>query len=154
MPAVMIEQPVHVEDTASRDQVRAVAEAFARAGFEVEVEPDYGRRALGDLPWVVYVPLAVPISAFFTAFASEAGKDAYAVVKSWVHDVWEARAGAGNGEGSVHLADPDASNLILSNSLPDEALDALRDLDWDELGGGYIVWNAVRREWIDHTRRD
>jgi hypothetical protein len=41
---------VVVEDTASPAEVAAVREAFARAGFEVEVEPAYARRSADLLP--------------------------------------------------------------------------------------------------------
>ena len=78
----VVELDVHVEDTATPDEVAAVEAAFRLAGFEVEVQPDHGRRSLGDLPWIVDVTLAAPIAAFFVAMATEAGKDAYAAIKA------------------------------------------------------------------------
>jgi hypothetical protein len=128
-----------------------VTAAFARAGLKVEVSPEYNRRAVGDLPWVVNVVLLVPIGAFFAKFGSEAGKDAYAAVKDWIRDVWEARRDAGTGTGSIDVSDPDASHLILSSSYPPEALDALCDIDWSEKRGDYLVWDHERRVWRDPT---
>jgi hypothetical protein len=45
------------------------------------------------------------------------------------------------------LRDPDRTNLILHSSYPDEALDALRELDWDAVRGDYLVWDEERRGW-------
>lgn len=69
-----------------------------------------------------------------------------------MRDLWNAREGTGNGEGHVDFGDLEDTRLIMPPTLPDEALDALEDLDWDELRGGWIVWDADRREWVDHTR--
>jgi len=111
----------------------------------VHAEAVIERRSAGALPWVIYVTIAVPIAAFFQSFASEAGKDAYAAVKQWVKDVRETR----NGDGSMVLRDPEHSNLVLNSGIPDEALEALRDLDWSEKRGDYLVWNDSRGEWLD-----
>ena len=64
-------------------------------------------------PWVVQVVVLVPIASFFARFGAEAGKDAYAAVREWVREGWEARGGAGTGEGSLVLMDSEASHLIL-----------------------------------------
>jgi hypothetical protein len=149
-----VEDPVFIEETAPEGHVEAVEEAFAEAGFEVRVAAGYGRKAAGALDWVVHITLAVPIVTFFASFASEAGKDAYASVKEWTRKTWRARRDAGTGEGSIVLRDPEGSNLILSTSIPPDALDALRDIDWNESRGGYLVWDSVRREWRDPRKRD
>jgi hypothetical protein len=148
-----IEQPILIEDTAPSGHTKAVARTFERAGFKVEVKAEYGRKAADVLPWVVRAVVLVPIAAFFASFGGEAGKDAYASVKEWVRDVWESRKGAGTEEASLVLMDSDASQLILSSSLPNEALDALRRIDWREKHGGYLVWDSAEREWRDATPR-
>jgi hypothetical protein len=149
-----ISQPVVIEDTAPSEHLDAVAQAFASAGFDVEVVADYGRRSMDLLPWVVLVDLLVPVRPFFNAFFTEAGKDAYASVKKWLRDVSAARAGAGTGEGAIQLRDPEHTNVILPSALPDEAIDALRDLDWDEVRGDYLVWDGQRKIWRDPTKRE
>jgi hypothetical protein len=44
--------------------------------------------------------------------------------------------------------------VILSSTLPDEAIEALGELDWTEKRGDYLVWSDDRREWRDPTKRD
>jgi hypothetical protein len=146
----IIEEPVLIESGAPAGNDVAVANAFSRAGFEVDVEAAIERRGLGDFPWLVRVAVEGSLAGFFGAF----GVDGYAAVKRWIRDVWNAREGAGNGRGSIEVVDSGSSHLILSNTLPDEALNALMDIDWSELSGGYIVWNAERGEWVDHLARN
>ncbi len=148
-----IDGPVLIEDTAPPEHVTTVTEAFRRAGFDVEVAPIFHRKAADLLPWLVKVVVILPIGAFFTSFAVEGGKDAYGAVKEWIKDVSASRTGAGTGEGSLWLSDPDRTNLVLSSSLPDEAIEKLRDIDWGAKRGDYLVWNASRSEWMDPTKR-
>lgn len=149
-----VEDPVFIEETAPPGDVEAVEAAFAQAGFDVRVVAGYGRKAAGPLDWVIHITLAVPILAFFASFGAEAGKDAYGSVKDWTRRLWSARRGAGTGEGSVVLADPEGSHLILSSSIPPDALDALREIDWTAKRGGYLIWDTARREWRDPRKRD
>jgi hypothetical protein len=153
MPIV---EEVVIEASAPPGHAEAVEAAFRRAGFDVEVEDQLleSRGAGEALPWLVQVGLAVPITAFFTAFASEAGKDAYQAVKTWVNEIWKAREGAGNGDGHIDIGDSEDTRLILPPSLPEDALDALEDLDWSEKRGDYLIWDPDRREWSDPTKRN
>jgi hypothetical protein len=145
-----IDLPIHIEETAPPGHADAVVDAFRQAGFDVEVQADYGRRSLGDLPWVVQVAVDGSLAGFFGAL----GVDAYNRFKALVHAIRHARAGAGSGEGEIDFADSDATHLIVGSQLRDEAMDALADADWSDLQGGWLVWRADRQEWIDHTRRD
>jgi hypothetical protein len=144
---------VAIEDTASAAEVEALEAVFRRHGLDVEIVPDVVRVSNRLLPWVIYITLVAPVASFFTAFGSaigtEAGQDAYRAVKRWVMDVFEARRDSGNGQGSIVLRDLDHTNLVLHTAYPDEALDALRKVDWDELRGGYLVWDEQRRVWRD-----
>lgn len=133
---------------ATADELAAVEEAFRRAGLEIRAEATVGRKSAGPVQWVIYVTLATPVAAFFQSFGSEAGKDAYGVVKRWVKDVWAAR----RGNGSMVLEDSEHSTLVLSTGIPEDALDALRDLDWSENRGAYLVWSERRGEWLDPMR--
>jgi hypothetical protein len=102
------------------------------------------------LPWIVVIYLLdKTIGSFFQGFGTEAGKDAYPAVKTWVKEVFEARRGSGDGSGSLRLRDTDHTTLDLHNSLPDEALDALRTVEWEKVRGDYLTWNGERGEWRD-----
>jgi hypothetical protein len=148
-------EDVVIDRWASPEEARAIEEAFARAGFSVEVERAIETRSAGAVPWIIYVTLTVPIAAFLGKFASEAGKDAYATVKAWAKEIIAARRESPAEPGSVRIDDPDGTNLILSAAIPDDALEALADIDWSDTRGGYIMWDADAREWRDmHPRRD
>jgi hypothetical protein len=132
---------------AHQQELAEIREAFARAGLEVRPKAQVGL-GIDPTAWVISVTLAAPIATFFTTFASKAAEDAYAPVKQWVHDLWAARRGAG----SVVLQDFLGSTLVLSSALPEAALDALRDLDWAEVSGQYLVWSEDKNEWLDPRR--
>ena len=150
-----IEEPVHIEATAPAEHIAAVEEAFARAGFRVAVAADYERRGADVLPWVVLVILESPIKPFFDAFAAKAGEDAYDGLKQLLRDIRTARSGAGTGEGSIHIfSDSERTNVVLSSPLPDEAVEGLRDLDWNEVRGDWLVWDPQRKTWGDPRKRD
>lgn len=147
-------QRVVIERTAPPEHAAAVKEAFARAGFDVEVECAYGWKSADVLQWIVLVILALPLRGFLEGFGSAAGADAYKAVKAWLEDVSSARSGAGTGKGSIQISDPEHSNVILPSPLPDEAIDALRDLDWSEHRGDDLFWDRTRKIWIDPSKRD
>lgn len=140
---------VMIEDTAPPGHTEAVAEAFKRVDLVVEVEAAWIRKSADVLPWVVKIAVDGTLAGFFGAL----GVDAYSTFKRLVHEVREARTGAGDGTGSIDVSDSDNTHLILSDSLPDEALDALRDLDWSEKRGEYLVWKPDRNEWVDPLKR-
>jgi hypothetical protein len=140
---------VATDDLATDAELEAVDQAFRRAGFEVRAEAVVGRKSEGVLPWVIYVTLTAPIASFFGSFAVEAGKDAYSTVKRWLREICESRQESGNGSGAVVLRDSEGSSLILTSQLPEEALDALRGLDWSEKRGDYLIWSHDRGEWLD-----
>ncbi len=145
----MLSEPISIEDTAPPGHKDAVVEAFREAGFEVEVVADYGRRSAGVLPWIVRITLDETIKGFFITLGGVGFKALYDSIK-------KARKGANSeDEGTVELYDSESSWMILPASLPDEAIDALSDLDWDRLRGGYLIWNSEDKEWYNATpRRD
>jgi hypothetical protein len=108
------------------------------------------------LPWIVSVTLTLPIAVWFSSFAAESGKlaaqDAHAAVKTFVKGVFAARRHAGSGRGALDLEDPE-TRLSLPSDLPDEALDALAGIDWDEARRGYLTWDPVERKWLDPITR-
>jgi hypothetical protein len=147
-PAKQVEN-VQVDVEASAAEVRDVEDAFARAGFaEIIVRADQVRRSTGLLPWIVAVTIGVPVKSFFDGFFATPGERAYDALGAWVKDIWRARHSDVRA-GSISIEDPDGTTVILSTTIPDEAIAALADLDWDQLCGGYLIWNAERREWQD-----
>ena len=145
----MIEE-VLIEDKAPPGHANAVAEAFKRAGLDVQVKPVWGRKSTDVLPWLVKVVIDGTPAGFFGAL----GVDVYGKFKRLVHEIEEARRGAGNGTGSIDFTDSENTHLVLSDPLPDEAIDALRSFDWSEKRGAYLVWRRDRGEWEDPVRRD
>jgi hypothetical protein len=134
-------------------EIAAIEAAFRDAGFNVRVNANREVRTAGGLvPWVVAVSLATPITAFFTALGTQAGKDAYPVLKTWVTAIWKARRSSDGG--SIDLEDPDGTRLILDDRIPDRAVDALAEVDWDAKRGHYLVWDDDRDEWLDPTMPD
>jgi hypothetical protein len=149
-------ETVRVHDFATPDEVHAIAGSFRRTGFDVEVSPIATRRSEPwAVPWVIEVVLLVPIAVFLQTIASEAAKDVYPLVKEWVKDVWAtARSGVGDegGVGELELFDPDESSVLLAERLPDEAIEALTEVDWDQFQGGWLHWDDDARRWRDWRR--
>lgn len=138
---------------ASPAELHAIDEAFRRIGVDVSSLPAYEMRSAGSLPWVVHITLAAPIAAFFTAVATEAGKDTYALVKQWVRDLLAARAESTRPTGSITVVDTDATTVVVSAGLSDEAIDALSALDWSAVRGDYLIWDEETAAWYDPTKR-
>jgi hypothetical protein len=142
---------VYTDEDAQPHEIDAVARAFRDVGFDVEVNPGFVRRSAGPLPWAVIVTLAgVPITAFFTAIAHEAGKDVYAAAKDFILRLWQSRD---RPEGTLEFVDGDGTRLILSTRISKRALEALAEVDWPAKRGHYLVWDEERDEWRDPTRR-
>jgi hypothetical protein len=151
-----VEVEVQADVGATSQELAAVTEAFKRAGFVVRPEAVIAARSAGLVPWLLYVTISAPIAAFFTSFASRSGSkaadDVYPLIRQWVEDLWAARRGAGNGTGSVVLQDSRDSQLVLSSTLPEEALEALRDVDWAAVEGDYPIWSEKKRQWLDQMK--
>jgi hypothetical protein len=131
------------------DELADLNEAFRRFGFDVQAEPAIHARSIDPVPWVVYITLGAPIATFFTTLAAEAGKDAYEPLKELVKGVLAARR---NRPGYAAISDPEHSRVTLQPGLPEEALDALKEIDWSEMGAGDLHWSRARREWLDPLR--
>lgn len=145
---------VLVDASASAAEITAVEEAFARAGFAVEVEASLETRSAVEVAWIVIVGLSIPIVKFLQTFGDEAAKDAYPAFKAWVKDTWAVRQTSRIGaEGSIRVTDPDGSNLILSSRYPDEALDVIPQIDWDRWRGSYLIWDETEQRWHDPTEQ-
>jgi len=64
-----------------------------------------------------------------------------------VKEVWAARQPSLEGQGSLDISAPDGTEIALDSRIPDEALDALAEIDWDAVRGDYLTWDDDRREW-------
>lgn len=141
-----------VEFGASNADIARVDAVFAKYGLPAQAAEGYP--LTGGPPvaiqWVVYVVLATPIGAFFATFGSEAGKDAYGAVKTWVQDLAAARQATG-AAGKVQIHASDESSLVIPWAISTEALDALRQVDWNAMRGGHIIWSEQRKAWIDQA---
>jgi hypothetical protein len=124
--------------------------ALAQTGVEAEVEEGtvVGGALVG---WIVTVTLATPVAAFFGAFGAAvgkaAGKDAYAALRAWL---------GGQGartydSGVVIVKGSDHREVELELPVPEEALDALRELDWSQVPTGSMVWDRQARCWRPET---
>jgi hypothetical protein len=139
---------VHLDVEASAGEVEAVRESFRRYGLDPKVKANFIRRSAGPLPWIVEVTLLAPIAVFFAELSKRAANDAYDAAKAWVKEVWAARGGR---DGALMLTDPEYTNLVLSTRIGPEALDALGDIDWDEVRGGYLLWDDEAGAWFDKS---
>jgi hypothetical protein len=137
-------EEVVIEAGAPAGEAEAVASVFERAGLDVEVEAEIESRGAGVAPWIVRVALKDTIEGFFMALGA-------AGFKYFVLDLFRTRGGD---DGSVDIGGPEHTRLVLPTSLPEDALDALADVDWKDLEGGWLVWKADQQEWVDHMRRD
>lgn len=111
---------VELEAEAPPDEVDQLRALVSEVDPGWRVEPRILRMSAADLPWVVM--LSVPVTAFLTAFASDAGHAAWRGAHAWVARVYAARRGAG----SVVLFDDEAGvSVVLRRDDPPEAYEAL-----------------------------
>lgn len=139
-----------MEVTASPEEIAVVEAEFARAGFRVRAEaqiPPFGGGPPATWDWIVHVMLAAPIAVFLTTFAAKASEDAYEAFKRWTRDFLAARQPSGERGELAISSDRDEITLVIRANIPDEALDALAEIDWSPEHGGYLVWNDSRRQW-------
>jgi hypothetical protein len=152
--AAVEEHPlVMLDRDASETEVRAVAEAFRANGLDAEIETQRVLTA-GDPTWIVWV--LIGLNTFVNLFGAEAGKDAYAGLKRFLGSIRDAH---GANEVTVNvgtcrpLPDPGKGNLlVLRTDLPDEALEALIDLDLTGVRDeAHLLWVEDERRWVDVT---
>lgn len=127
-----------------------VRAAFAAAGIDGPCDAVVERYSADLLPWVIYVTVSYPIGRFFGGFFEAAGEDGYRTFKAWVHDV---RAARGGHRGSVVVQSKDGTRVVLSSEIPDEALGALRKVDWSQRACGDFIWDDDAGEWRDALNR-
>jgi len=141
---------VILDVSASNEEVQGVQDAFAKAGVEVDVQAAYERKGIGEFPWIVL--LSVPATAFFSAMAAAAGKDAYRALKGIIGAVWAVRKRCSGPRGDVILRDEDTGTwIMLEPDLPEEAYEKLAGLDPTRFRAGSLRYDWELGEWRSPT---
>ena len=142
------ELEVLLDSSATPEEVGVVKQAFTDVGLTAKVRPSYERRGIGDLPWIVMV--SVPLTAFLTAFAAEAGKDVYKKLKRLVRTIWDKRTKTSGPSGSFIIRDVKSGIwVLLDPDIPDDAYSALSELDLESLqGSGVLRYDKNQKGWV------
>lgn len=156
---------VMVDTAASAAEVEAISAALSDVGIDNRTEAS--ARMQGDGPWMILlVMLAAP---FLSGFTGEAGKDGWKALKRLVANLHEARGcerwgqlvirpgvideAQAQAEGKL-LGFPIPGNpnveLTIATGIPDEAYQALCDLDLGAFDGGTLHWNEQAGEWVQY----
>ncbi len=138
---------VLLEAEARDDEVATVATILAQAGLEAHVSTDPNcKGAGGEFPWMVAI--SIPATAFFTAFATEAGKDAYKHLKRFVGRLYDARKSSKFRTGRVVLIDRDTGrSFTLPPLLSGEAWEQLKAPRADDFALSVFRWDPETGEW-------
>lgn len=126
----------------SEEQLAELGEILRDFGFpNASITPIIG----GPGGWTaIEIVVLGPMAAFFIALASEAGKDAYHGLKALLARLW---AIEDREEDDLTISDEANNLLFLSKGIPDEAIEKLTRLDWENIRSKRIVWDAEQREW-------
>jgi hypothetical protein len=149
--------PVLLDRYATPDEVAEVRAVFERAGGSAMVRavwekpPQTGNGAF----WMTLVLLGVSFKAFADGFFGKLGEDAAVALRDFVEDLREARMDSTHADdGWVEFDDVDETNVMLSSGVPEEAYQALLEIDWSHARGGMIMWDGASRRWFDPNRPD
>jgi hypothetical protein len=145
---------VIMESGAPPREVEAVRQVLHDAGLDLPVDANLVRRSLGDLPW--YLLLVAPAAKFGWTYAGAvAGRlgertgDAIAnSLSTLVRRLRQSRSGP---EGRIELEDSlTKTRIMLTEDLPDEAYDALREIDLNEpkFQGNVLVFDLESGKWL------
>jgi hypothetical protein len=120
------------------------AERIEIAGWlDLDESTDYRSRSpFRSGAWFVEILLAVPLGMIGGA-TGEAGKEVFLALKR----LWKAEPR--RRQGSIVAVGSDGTRLTAVPPLPDEAIDALRSLDWSSVVGEDLEWDPNRRRWVD-----
>lgn len=128
---------VAIKGAAPSEPVGAIAEALDSAGYEAEIADRYMAKG-SAAQWLIEIAVKDTIEGFFLALGA-------AGFTKLVRTVFESEEDVDRGR--LEVVDRDATRLTLSSALPDEAVSALRDMDWSNIRGGSLTWVADRRVW-------
>lgn len=151
----MIPEKLHVsvDAGAPTEEMTAIREIFDAHGIEAEVQDNYVRLSAGELPWAVDVVCALKwiALAFATGVVGKAGADAWDEYRAggwrglvrFIEEITSARGG----DGAITIRDPEGPDVHLDSDIPEEALAALAELNWEQMSDGMLGWNGARGEW-------
>jgi hypothetical protein len=147
--------PVLLDRFATEEEVAGVGAVFEHAGRNAMVRavwekpPQTGNGAF----WMTLVLVGLPFKAFADGFFGKLGEDAADALRQFVDEVREARRSSTLADdGWVEFDDVEGTHVMLSGGIPAEAYRALLALDWDEVRGGTIMWDADAGRWFDPNR--
>lgn len=153
---------------ANEARVGAIEDVMARNGF---AGPCFAHlHAQGEGIWIVLIGL--PPAAFLQALAAEAGKDAWKAVKRIFGELRYALDEGEDSHGQIYIREggltrdeweasgrkallpglPEPGEhppqIVIDSILPDEAIEALFEIDYDELWHSSFDWDQEKREWV------
>ena len=141
------ELEVLLDSSAPAEDVAAVREAFNDVGLAATIRPSLERKGIGDFPWIVMV--TVPLTAFLTAFATAAGKDAYQRLKKLVGTIWAKRTKTSGPSGGFTIIDSESGSWIsLDPDIPSDAYSALAKLNISSLALSFVKYDKDKKQWI------
>jgi hypothetical protein len=127
-----------MQSTAPPHLVQVVSDELGRAGYDVMISNHFRPKGLAAARWLIEVGAEQTINGFFLALGAAGFTKLVRTVFDSEDDADETR---------LEVVDEDETRLTLSSVLPDEALIALRDLDWTTVRGTSLTWMADRQEW-------
>jgi hypothetical protein len=148
--------PVLLDRYASPAEVEDVRAVFQRAGARAMVRPVWEKPPqTGNGPfWIVLILLGVSFKAFADGFFGKLGENAADALREFVEELRRTRDQSTRADnGWIQFDDPDDTKVMLGADLPQEAYEALLQLDWSEHTGGMLMWDDTAHEWYDPNRR-
>jgi hypothetical protein len=138
-------------DAVTEHERDGIERAFRRAGLNVRVEPP-STEVRGATPptWIIEIYVAhLVLKPFFNGFLTRTGElaaeDSYRAFKRFVRELFDT---VGERDGFIRIIDADDRLIEIPRTIPDEALDALLEVDWSKHLPGDLFWSEKRQEWL------
>jgi len=143
---------ISLDEWARGEEIVAVERAARDLGLDAEVEASLGFRSVEVVAWHVLVAVAEHgVDWILGGIVGKWGIEAAAKLRDFIRDIGKAREDAPVESGTVTIIDQKGNWIVFGDELPDEAYDKLLAESWEDLKGGYLLWDEERREWVDHT---
>lgn len=132
------ERTVTIQSTAPPHLVQVISDELGRAGYDVITSNHFRPKGLVAARWLIEVGAEQTVNGFFLALGA-------AGFNKLVRTVFDSEDDADKTR--LEVVDKEETRLTLSSLLSDEALIALRDMDWTTVRGNSFTWVADRQEW-------
>jgi len=143
---------VRLESGASRDDLAGVESTLAHHGIAVAVERSGEGLSQDRHSWLIEITLLSSVEEFFLTFGATFGTtpaaDGEDLVRQWIRDLVDARAGSLSGRGVITIADQEGTTVVLHVPLSEQALAVLPTIDWAEMAGHRLDWDTLHDEWL------